>query len=84
MTALLLDHPAESPTAFDDDELVHIFCCSPAMALCGVVLRDEVDEPDDDAGTCGECLYLERIDAFCPVLGCRVLRWIRRTLGRSS
>ncbi len=58
--------PVVEPFTFDDDDLNHIVCCNPDLALCGADASDaewgdiDVEEPDDcvvcrdlEGGSCG-------------------------------
>ncbi len=56
-----------------DEDDVHLWCCDPDVALCGVSLEgDLVPEGDrgSEDGECRLCAYVWDESLPCPVAGC--------------
>jgi hypothetical protein len=55
-----------SAAASTGDDLAHVYCCNPDVALCGTDVTGVPEVPDEDT-TCVVCLDLEDADfACCP------------------
>lgn len=58
----------ESPRSTDDgDELTHLWCCDPDVALCGSDISNSVElyEGETIAGS-PECIVCEDLEGTCP------------------
>lgn len=58
--------PTVGRTSGGPDELDHLYCCDPDLALCGTDISGHEDNDAD--GTCVVCLDLEF--APCRLCGC--------------
>jgi hypothetical protein len=72
MTTCLAPDPTPTDTS-DGDDLHHIWCCHPDIAVCGVDLTGvpDVDEPDAGVQVCRLCVVAWDGGLPCPVAGCR-------------
>lgn len=71
MTTATLPAPAGSDRRADNDDVDHLYCCDPDVAICGVDLSG-IPEGFEFDNLCRYCAYLERNRLGCPVAACRV------------
>jgi hypothetical protein len=72
MSVAVLDPVA--PAVSGDDDLTHLTCCQPEVAICGADLTDGEDVPAlaDDEPMCRLCIYADENDVPCPTVSCPV------------
>ena len=56
----------ERKQSINQDDVVHYWCCDEKVALCGVPLAEDVDEPT----TCVVCIDLDEEEAPCVLPDC--------------
>jgi hypothetical protein len=63
--------PASSPAPTAGDE-IHLWCCDPDRALCGIDLTGHQDEGDafPDEWICAMCAVIDNSDMPCGARGC--------------
>jgi hypothetical protein len=68
VSAITRPAPAERPAEVDED-ITHLTCCSPDVALCGA---DVSDEPwvEGDTNDCSLCVLADESQAWCQDPGC--------------
>jgi hypothetical protein len=73
MTTCLAPDRAPTDTGGEDDDLHHIWCCDPDVAVCGVDLTGVPDAGDvgDGVQVCPLCALAWDGGLPCPVPGCR-------------
>jgi hypothetical protein len=60
------------------DQVIHLVCCDPGRALCGVVLRGAYAD-DAEPTTCTECVVAEEAFTTCGARLCRLRTRLRVT-----
>ena len=65
--------PVPASTGSGVNDLNHIYCCTPDVALCGTDISGDEDVDYDEAN-CVVCVDLENTDAPCPRCGFNPVR----------
>lgn len=71
MTVPAPEAPAPARLDPDSDDIVHLTCCSPDVAMCGEdVEGDKWVADEDDTPECLFCVFVCDNDLPCTVPGC--------------